>query len=135
MEERCTIKRVFRYDNLDRLVSVTTEAGQELNYIYDSLGNRTSAPTKESKMSRASAPPGESKITTTAAEDPQALVLERKYSLLKTQLDTNQISSEEFVERVNRELRFEDSRGRWRQLRALDGKWLVWDGEKWVEQN
>lgn len=128
MEERCTIKRVFRYDNLDRLVSVTTEAGQELNYIYDSLGNRTSAPTKEIKMSRASAPPRESKITTTAAEDPQALVLERQYSLLKTQLDTNQISSEEFVERVNRELRFEDSRGRWHQIRPLDGKWLVWDG-------
>ena len=123
MKELHKIKRVFHYDNQDRLVSATMESGHEFHYAYDSAGNRISAP------------PGESRITITAVEDPQALELERQYSLLKSQLDTNQISSEEFVGRVNRELRFEDSRGRWRQIRALDGKWLVWDGEKWVEQN
>ncbi len=123
MKELHKIKRVFHYDNQDRLVSVTMESGQEFHYAYDSAGNRTSAA------------PGESRITTTAAEEPKALELERQYSLLKSQLDTNQISSEEFVERVNRELRFEDSRRRWHQIRPLDGKWLVWDGEKWVELN
>ena len=123
MGEHRKIKRVFCYDNLDRLVSVTMESGQEFHYAYDSAGNR------------APAPPRESRVTTTAAEEPKALELERQYSLLKSQLDSNQISSEDFVERVNRELRFEDSRGRWHQIRPLDGKWLVWDGEKWVELN
>jgi YD repeat-containing protein len=114
------IKRVFQYDNLNRLVSVT-EAGQESHYAYDFAGNRISVP------------PGESTVTVTAAKGPQALELERQYVLLKSQLDAGQISAKEFEARVNRELRFEDSRGRWRQIRALDGKWLEWNGEKWVE--
>ncbi len=117
------IKRVFQYDNLDRLVSVAAEDGQESHYAYDFAGNRISAP------------PGEGTVTVTAAGGSQALELERQFVLLKSRLDAGQISAEEFESRVNRELRFEDSRGRWRQIRALDGKWLEWNGEKWVEHN
>jgi hypothetical protein len=55
---------------------------------------------------------------------------ELKYAELKKQFDTGQIGAADFTSGVH-ELRLQDSKGVWWQIREQDGGWLRWNGSLW----
>ena len=54
-----------------------------------------------------------------------------EYCRIKSQLKSNNISYDEYVERING-LRLQDDKGNWYQINAADGSWLLWDGHAWI---
>jgi hypothetical protein len=52
------------------------------------------------------------------------------YAELKKMRDSQQISRSEFTTRVH-ELRVQDHKGDWWQVREKDGEWLRWNGSSW----
>lgn len=57
---------------------------------------------------------------------------QKRYSQLKGQLNSNDITYEEFRMEVEK-LCFQTSDNTWWRIREHDGAWIWWDGEKWIE--
>lgn len=55
---------------------------------------------------------------------------EKRYAVLRDQLNQRQLSEEQFAEQVFA-LRLQDSKGDWWQINGADGSWLVWNGAAW----
>lgn len=53
-----------------------------------------------------------------------------RYADLKNQRDSQQINRADFTTRVH-ELRVQDHKGVWWQIREQDGEWLRWNGSTW----
>jgi len=56
---------------------------------------------------------------------------QRRYRLLRSQLDAHQISPQAFAAQVN-QLRLQDASGRWWQIDPQTGGWLAWNGAAWA---
>lgn len=57
--------------------------------------------------------------------------VEKRYVILKSQLNSKQITPKQFNAKVS-QLRFQDKQGRWWQIHATDGQWIAWNGTAWV---
>ena len=56
---------------------------------------------------------------------------ERRYRELRADYKTRDITARQFKDAV-KQLRLEDSGGKWWQVDIKTGGWLLWDGESWV---
>ena len=66
--------------------------------------------------------------------EPRVFMLQKAaYIELKRRLSAGELTEDHFAAEVNHNLRCQTSDGTWWQIRASDGRWLLWDGAKWSE--